>query len=35
MEKAKNNSEVCESFCPSNEDFEGLKEKVLEVAGLS
>jgi ArsR family transcriptional regulator len=31
----KNNPDVCDNFCPSGVDIEGLREKVLEVAGLS
>lgn len=29
------NKDLCDSFCPSNGNIEELKEKVLEVAGLS
>jgi ArsR family transcriptional regulator len=29
------NSDLCDSFCPSSEDVGALREKVLEVAGLS
>ncbi|MGE5396989.1 MAG: ArsR/SmtB family transcription factor [Chitinophagales bacterium] len=29
------NKDLCDSFCPSNNNMEKLKEKVLEVAGLS
>jgi Predicted transcriptional regulators len=29
------NKDICDSFCPSNGNFEKLKEKVLEVSGLS
>lgn len=29
------NGDLCDSFCPSNSDVESLKEKALEVAGLS
>jgi ArsR family transcriptional regulator len=29
------NMDICDSFCPSNGDVEKLREKVLEVAGLS
>lgn len=29
------NADICDGFCPSEADFEDLKEKVLEVAGLS
>ncbi|NLW46640.1 MAG: helix-turn-helix transcriptional regulator [Firmicutes bacterium] len=35
MEINKNNFDVCDSFCPSDKDFEDLKEKALEVVGLS
>ncbi|HEX7713691.1 MAG TPA: metalloregulator ArsR/SmtB family transcription factor [Bacillota bacterium] len=31
----KNNQDVCDSFCPSDANLDGLREKVLEVAGLS
>lgn len=34
-ETSKNNSDVCDNFCPSNENIVGLREKLLEVAGLS
>lgn len=30
-----NNPDVCDGFCPSDKDIEGLREKILEVAGLS
>jgi ArsR family transcriptional regulator len=29
------NKDLCDSFCPSNENIEKLREKALEVAGLS
>lgn len=29
------NRDLCDSFCPSGESIEDLKDKVLEVAGLS
>lgn len=29
------NKDICDSFCPSNSNLEQLKEKVLEVSGLS
>lgn len=32
---SKNNPDVCDSFCPSDKDIDSLREKVLEVAGLS
>ena len=31
----KKNQDICDGFCPSDADFDGLREKVLEVAGLS
>lgn len=31
----KHNSDICDSFCPSESNTDGLREKVLEVAGLS
>lgn len=31
----KNSPDVCDSFCPSDNAVAGLREKVLEVAGLS
>lgn len=34
-EIGKNNSDLCDNFCPSDGNIEGLREKVLEVAGLS
>lgn len=30
-----NNPDICDGFCPSDADFDGLRGKVLEVAGLS
>lgn len=30
-----NNPDVCNNFCPTETNIEGLREKVLEVAGLS
>ncbi len=30
-----NNPDMCDSFCPSDNNIEGLREKALEVAGLS
>jgi DNA-binding transcriptional ArsR family regulator len=35
LEPGKKNPDVCDSFCPSGADLESLREKVLEVAGLS
>ena len=30
-----NNPDICDSFCPSDDGIEGLREKALEAAGLS
>jgi ArsR family transcriptional regulator len=30
-----NNPDLCDNFCPSNSEAESLREKVLEVSGLS
>jgi DNA-binding transcriptional ArsR family regulator len=35
IKPTKNNPDVCDNFCPSDEGIDGLREKVLEVAGLS
>lgn len=32
---SKNNPDICDNFCPSDANINGLREKVLEVAGLS
>lgn len=34
-QSAAHNKDICDSFCPSNGNIEKLREKVLEVAGLS